>query len=78
MGADAKGAALGEERYQLEWGTDRRGFAGFLRGTPKRAAELVDQFRAFGVERLNIALRSGPYDWDALEAFARNMVPALT
>lgn len=76
MGADANGAARGEERFQLEWGTDARGFSGFLRGTPARAAELVDEFRAVGVERLNIAVRSGPYDWDALEAFAENVIPA--
>jgi len=78
MGADAKGAARSEERYQREWGADKRGFTGFVRGTPERAAGLVAEYRAVGAERLNIALRSGPYDWDALEAFAQNVVPALT
>lgn len=76
IGADAKGAARAEERYQREWGADARGFTGFLRGTADRAAELVEEFRGVGVERLNIALRSGPYDWDALEAFAENVITA--
>ena len=31
---------------------------------------MVEQFRALGCTRLSIALREGPYDWDALEAFA--------
>ena len=75
MGADAKGAARGEERYQREWGADARGFTGFLRGTPSGAAEVVNEFRDAGVERLNIAVRSGPYDWDALAAFTEQIVP---
>ena len=75
MGADAKGAARGEERFQREWGADTRGFTGFLRGTPERAAALEEAGEA---ERVNIAVRSGPYDWDALEAFAQNVVPALS
>ena len=29
---------------------------------------MVDEFRALGCTRLNIAFREGPYDWDALEA----------
>jgi len=78
MGADAKGAARGEDRYQREWGADTRGFTGFLRGTAERAAEIVDEFRGVGVERLNIAVRSGPYDWEALEAFAQSVMPVLT
>ena len=76
MGADEKGAARAEERYQREWGEDPRGFSGFLRGTPSRAAAMVHEFRGAGVEQLNIAVRSGPYDWDALAAFAEQVSPA--
>lgn len=76
MGADAKGAARGEERYQREWGADRRGLTGFLRGTSVSAAELVNEFRDVGVEQLNIAVRDSPYDWDALAAFAEHVIPA--
>jgi alkanesulfonate monooxygenase SsuD/methylene tetrahydromethanopterin reductase-like flavin-dependent oxidoreductase (luciferase family) len=76
MGADAKGAARAEKRYQLEWGADTRGFTGFLRGTPPQVAETVTQFRDAGAARLNIAVRGAPYDWDALAAFADQVIPA--
>ena len=42
----------------------------------KEAREMVEQFRALGCFRLSIALREGPYDWDALEAFAAEIVRA--
>jgi hypothetical protein len=29
------------------------------------------------VEQLNIAVRAGPYDWEALAAFAENVMPAF-
>ena len=45
-----------------------------LRGTVGTAREMVDQFRVLGCTRLNIAYREGPYDWDALEAFATDVV----
>ena len=35
---------------------------------------MADQFRALGCTRLSIALRERPYDWDALEAFAAEVV----
>ena len=37
---------------------------------------MVDQFRALGCTRLSIAFREGPYDWEALEAFAAEIVRA--
>ena len=37
---------------------------------------MVEQFRALDCFRLSIALREGPYDWDALEAFAAEIVRA--
>ena len=77
MGADDKGAVRAEERYQREWGADTRGFTGFLRGTPSRAAAVVNEYREAGVERLNIAVRGSPYDWDALAAFAEKVVPEV-
>ena len=75
MGADASGAKRAEERYQRHWGNDRRGFTGFLRGTAGQAAEVVAAFRDAGADRVNIALREGPYDWDALDAFASEVIP---
>jgi hypothetical protein len=38
---------------------------------------MVAAYRDAGVERLNIALREGPYDWDALTAFADAVLPAF-
>ena len=53
---------------------DRADRTGYLRGTVGDAHKMVDEFRALGCTRLSIALRNGPYDWDALEAFAREIV----
>jgi alkanesulfonate monooxygenase SsuD/methylene tetrahydromethanopterin reductase-like flavin-dependent oxidoreductase (luciferase family) len=77
VGADAKGAARAQARYQSDWGSDKRGFSGFLRGTPSSAAEVVNEYREAGVERLNIAVRGSPYDLDALEAFAEHVIPHI-
>jgi len=76
LGADAKGAARGEEIFQSHWGghADRAARTGYLRGTVKEARSIVDEFRALGCTRLNIAFREGPYDWEALEAFAAEIV----
>jgi hypothetical protein len=78
LGADAKGAARGEEIFRGHWGgsPDRADRTGYLRGTVKDARPMVDQFRALGCTRLNIAFREGPYDWEALEAFAAEIVRA--
>ncbi len=77
VGADARGAARAEALFQAHWGKDAGGRAGFLRGTAKQALDVVAAFRDAGVERLNIAFRQGPYDWDALHAFAEEALPAF-
>jgi len=74
MGADAKGAARGEEIFRSHWGSRGGEMTGWLRGTPKDARELVVKFRDAGCARVNIAFRDGPYDWDALRAFAEEIV----
>ena len=74
MGADAKGAARGEEIFRSHWGQRGDELGGFLRGTAKDAREMVAKFRDAGCSRLNIAFRDGPYDWDALRAFAEDFV----
>ena len=74
MGADAKGAVRGEEIFRSHWGTRGDELGGWLRGTPKDASELVAKFRDAGCARVNIAFRDGPYDWDALRAFAEEIV----
>ena len=45
-----------------------------FRSTPARAAELIAAYREAGVQRVNIGLRQGPYDWDALHAYAEAVV----
>ena len=80
LGADAKGAARGEAIYQRHFGgrTDgREQRTGFLRGTPKDVMDMIGAFRDVGCTRLNIAFREGPYDWDALHAFAENVLPTF-
>ncbi|HUQ41165.1 MAG TPA: LLM class flavin-dependent oxidoreductase [Candidatus Limnocylindrales bacterium] len=74
MGADPAGAARAANRFTAEWGANERR-TGFVRGTAREAAETVATYRDAGVEQLNIALRAGPYDWDALAAFAEEIVP---
>src|SRR5437899_2998611 len=78
LGADAKGIARADELWRSHFGGSpaRAERTGYLKGSVKDAREMVDQFRALGCTRLSIALREGPYDWDALEAFAAEIVRA--
>lgn len=70
MGADDAGAVRQEHRYLEHWGRESSPGRGFLRGTPARVSEMVEAYREAGVERLNIVVREGPYDWEALDSFA--------
>jgi hypothetical protein len=74
MGANDAGARRGQERFQREWPANETR-TGFLRGTARESAATVAAYRDADVEQLNIALRSGPYDWDALAAFAEDVMP---
>jgi hypothetical protein len=38
---------------------------------------MCEAYQAAGVQRLNIAFREGPYDWEALQAFAEVVFPAF-
>jgi len=49
---------------------------GHLMGTPARVRERVAEYRAAGVEWLILALRA-PFDWEGLELFAREVMPAF-
>lgn len=77
MGADARGAARGEALFQRHFAKDPRGRTGFVRGRPQQALELTAAYRDAGATRMNIAFREGPYDWDALQAFAEEVVAKL-
>ena len=74
MGANDSGARRGQERFQREWPANETR-TGFLRGTSRESGATVAAYRDAGAEQLNIALRSGPYDWDALAAFAEDVMP---
>jgi alkanesulfonate monooxygenase SsuD/methylene tetrahydromethanopterin reductase-like flavin-dependent oxidoreductase (luciferase family) len=76
MGADAAGVARADERFARERGAALVP-AGLLRGLPSDATAFVAGYADAGAAQLNIAVRAGPYDWDALEAFAREVVPAF-
>ena len=76
LGADHAGAARAEAVFREHWPAEENR-RGFLRGTPRRAIDMVEAYRDAGVERLNIALREGPYDWEALQAFAEQVLPAF-
>ena len=80
LGADAKGAARAEQVFQRHFGgrsDGREQRTGYLRGTPNDVMGMVGAFHDLGCRRLNIALREGPYDWDALRAFAEQVLPAF-
>jgi alkanesulfonate monooxygenase SsuD/methylene tetrahydromethanopterin reductase-like flavin-dependent oxidoreductase (luciferase family) len=76
LGADAAGAARADQIFRRHWG-DAGERTGWLRGTPKDVMDMVAAFRDLGCTRLNIAFREGPYDWEALDAFAREVLPAF-
>ena len=75
-GADDAGRRRASERFVAEWGADESR-SGFLRGSASEAATLVAAYRDAGVDQLNLVVRSGPYDWDALAQFAEDVAPAF-
>jgi alkanesulfonate monooxygenase SsuD/methylene tetrahydromethanopterin reductase-like flavin-dependent oxidoreductase (luciferase family) len=75
MGADARGAARGRAVHREEFGDDRR--TGFLWGVPSEVVDIVGAYQDAGCERLTIGLRQGPYDWDALHAYAEEVLPVF-
>ena len=50
---------------------------GLIMGTPDEAKELVAEYQDLGCDLLNIAIRP-PLDWEALEAWAREVIPAFS
>jgi F420-dependent oxidoreductase-like protein len=78
VGADERSAKRIREQFRQAWGSAADRIAGgMLLGTPKEAIEQVGRFqKTGGAKNLNIALRP-PYDWDALQAFAEQVIPAF-
>jgi alkanesulfonate monooxygenase SsuD/methylene tetrahydromethanopterin reductase-like flavin-dependent oxidoreductase (luciferase family) len=77
LGADAEGAARGERIFREHWGPRGDERTGWLRGTPRDTLDMLRTFRDAGCARVNLAFREGPYDWDALHAFAEQVLPAF-
>src|SRR5213083_1241171 len=76
LGGDAKGVQRGEAIFKSHWG-ERPERKGFFRGTPKDALEMCQAYQAVGVQRVNLAFREGPYDFDALQGFVETVLPAF-
>ena len=62
-------------REQLQAEADSRR-AGALTGSPRQAVERIGAYRDVGVDWINVAIRP-PIDWDALQAFVEEVVPAF-
>ena len=77
LGADEKRARDMREQFRQSWGAAADAMAsGMLIGLPKEAVEQVGRFVEIGATDLNIALRP-PFDWDALQAFVEEVMPAF-
>ena len=49
---------------------------GNLTGGPSQAIKIINEYRDSGAERVSIAVRP-PIDWEALEAFTQEVIPAF-
>ncbi|MBM3139531.1 MAG: TIGR03560 family F420-dependent LLM class oxidoreductase [Chloroflexi bacterium] len=66
--ADSRGAALQRG--------GRAPAVGAVSGTPQRAIETIKTYQEAGAARVSIAIRP-PVEWDALRAFAEEVIPAV-
>jgi alkanesulfonate monooxygenase SsuD/methylene tetrahydromethanopterin reductase-like flavin-dependent oxidoreductase (luciferase family) len=66
--ADERGAALSQG--------GRAPAVGNVAGTPQQAIETLKTYQEAGADRISIALRP-PVEWDALQAFADEVIPAM-
>ena len=78
MAASPKHIPAAEEQFRETWGpaSDAMRSRGVVLGTPDQAKELVSRYIDAGAVRVNIALRP-PIDWDGLEAWANEVIPAF-
>jgi F420-dependent oxidoreductase-like protein len=67
-----------KDEFRRAWGpaADSMRTRGVVIGTPEQAIEQVARYAAAGAARVNIALRP-PVDWDALQAWASEVMPAF-
>ncbi|MEJ5220498.1 MAG: TIGR03560 family F420-dependent LLM class oxidoreductase [Tepidiforma sp.] len=78
MAADAASLPRAEEQFRATWGpaADAMRSRGVVTGLPAQAVDLVGRYRDAGAARVNIAIRP-PVDWDALHAWANEVIPAF-
>ncbi|MBI4312454.1 MAG: TIGR03560 family F420-dependent LLM class oxidoreductase [Chloroflexi bacterium] len=77
MGATRAEAQVERDRYAAQYGAQAEARSGGqLFGTPKEAVERIGQYIDAGAQGLNIALRA-PFNWDALQAFSEEVLPAF-
>lgn len=78
MAAAPSAMARAEEQYRATWGPAAEAMRsrGVVIGLPAQAVELVGRYRDAGAARINIAIRP-PVDWEALEAWAAEVIPGF-
>ena len=78
MAASEADRARAEEHLERVFGAGAESFRqrGAVLGTPAEAIDLVAHYADAGCDRVNIALRP-PLDWDALHAWAGEVIPAF-
>lgn len=77
MGANAADAArIAETRGEALSAGGRAPAQGALRGDPQQAIETLKYYQEAGADRVSVAIRP-PVEWDALQAFADEVIPAV-
>ena len=74
MGVDPADAA--RKRELMPWPAGDPRIGGQLLGTPRESVERIGEYAQAGAEQLNIAVRA-PFDWDALQSFIEEVMPAF-
>ncbi len=68
---------IASDRGQALESGGRAAATGALRGGPQQAIETLKIYEEAGASRVSIAIRP-PVEWDALQAFAEEVIPAVT
>jgi len=77
IGADETAAGHEMERYRKQYGSRAKDSSGaMLFGTPAQAIERIGAYVDAGAQGLNVNLRA-PFNLEALQAFAEEVVPAF-
>jgi F420-dependent oxidoreductase-like protein len=67
-----------DQHFKESWGPAADAFRtrGVVTGTPRQAIDLVGEYARTNCARINISVRP-PLDWDALHAWAEEVIPAF-